>query len=234
MSDFNDAYIELEAIPAQVEIPLAELAVLVVDPQRDFMEEGGYGEQLGNNPKMLRRIIEPAQRVLKVARAAGIKVVFTREGHLPDLSDCPPTKLDRWPEATRIGQPGPMGRILIRGEPGHDIIPELAPLPGELIIDKPGKDSFYQTPLEMILRNWGIRWVIEMGVTTDVCVGTTARTGNDRGFNMVLPFDGCASYSEERHKAELAALTAQGGIFARQTTTESIVKAFERLNNPDL
>jgi nicotinamidase-related amidase len=151
--------------------------------------------------------------MLSFARERGMTVIHTREGHLPDLSDCPPTKLDRWPEGTRIGDMGPMGRILIQGEEGHAIIDEVAPLPGELVIDKPGKNAFYATELEPYLRERGIVNLFITGVTTDVCCSATTIAANDRGFNAIVLADCVASYSPARHAATLDVIKAQGGIF---------------------
>ena len=220
--------IRLEADPAPVLINLHDTALLVIDPQRDFMERGGYGEMLGNNPEILRSIITPLTSVLTRARELGMAVIFFREGHRADLSDCPPSKLVRWPEGRRIGDPGPMGRILIRGEPGHAIIPELAPLPSELVIDKPGKDGFYGTLLDQELRRRKITNLLVGGVTTEVCVGTTVRTGNDRGYQSIVIEDCCASYDPARHQAEIATITAQGGIFGFKTDSARLLYALAR------
>ena len=146
----------------------ARAALLVIDMQRDFVEPGGFGETLGNDVGLLRAVIPPLQAALVATRAAGITVIHTREGHLPDLSDCPPAKLRRGEPALRIGDPGPKGRILVRGEYGHDIIGELAPADGELVIDKPGKGSFYATGLDETLRSRGIESLVVTGVTTEV------------------------------------------------------------------
>src|SRR5437762_6341005 len=154
-------------------------ALVVIDMQRDFLEPGGFGESLGNDVSLLRRTIEPLRAVLFGARQAGLRVIHTREGHLPDLSDCPPAKLNRGSPSMRIGDPGPKGRILIRGEFGHDIIDELAPIPGELVIDKPGKGAFHATGLGDVLTAAGVTSLIVTGVTTEVCVHTTVREAND-------------------------------------------------------
>jgi nicotinamidase-related amidase len=152
-------------------------------------------------------------------------VIHTREGHLPDLSDCPPAKRERWDEGTRIGDMGPMGRILIRGEAGHDLIEEVAPLPDEIVLDKPGKNAFYHTNLDAILQENGIKNLFITGVTTDVCCNATTIAANDRGYNAIVLADCVASYSEERHWATLATIKAQGGIFGWVANSSDVVQA---------
>lgn len=203
----------IAALPAAIAIEAGRTALIIIDMQRDFLEPGGFGAALGNDVSRLSPAIAPCQAMLAAARAAGLLVIHTREGHRPDLSDAPPAKVFRAPEGMRIGDRGPMGRILIRGEAGHDIIPELAPAPGEPVIDKPGKGAFYQTELELMLRNRGIDTLLVAGVTTEVCVHTTIREGNDRGWRCVALADCCASYFPEFHAAALAMISAQGGIF---------------------
>jgi nicotinamidase-related amidase len=203
----------IPALPNAITIEPGHTALIIIDMQRDFLEPGGFGAALGNDVSRLGAAVAPCQAVLAAARAAGLLVIHTREGHRPDLSDAPPTKVLRAPPGLRIGDPGPMGRILIRGEPGHDIIPELAPEPGEPVIDKPGKGAFYQTELELMLRNRGITTLLVAGVTTEVCVHTTIREGNDRGWRCVALADCCASYFPDFHAAALAMISAQGGIF---------------------
>jgi len=188
-------------------------ALLIIDMQRDFVEPGGFGETLGNDVKQLQAVIPPLQAVLAASREAGIRVIHTREGHLPDLSDCPEAKLNRGNPSLRIGDPGPKGRILIRGEYGHDIIDELAPLPGELVIDKPGKGSFYATGLHETLQNEGISSLIVTGVTTEVCVHTTVREANDRGYECLVLADCVGSYFPDFQRYGLQMVAAQGGIF---------------------
>lgn len=205
--------VEIDAAPSPVIVDLDATALMIIDMQKDFLYPGGFGDFLGNDVTLLQRAVEPTQRVLAAARARRMLVIHTREGHLPDLSDCPPTKLDRWAPGTRIGDPGPMGRILIRGEAGHDIIDELAPAAGEVVLDKPGKNSFHATNLQEILDGHGIRNLLITGVTTDVCCFTTVTAANDRGFNAIVLGDCVASYSLERHEAALAIIPAQGGIF---------------------
>jgi biuret amidohydrolase len=203
----------------------ARAALLVIDMQRDFVEPGGFGETLGNDVGQLRAVIPPLQAALAATRDAGITVIHTREGHLPDLSDCPPAKLTRGEPALRIGDPGPKGRILIRGEYGHDIIDELAPADGELVIDKPGKGSFYATGLDDTLRSLGITSLIVTGVTTEVCVHTTVREANDRGYECLVLADCVGSYFPEFQRYGLAMIAAQGGIFGWVAPSEQYLKA---------
>jgi nicotinamidase-related amidase len=163
--------------------------------------------------------------VLEAARRAGLLVIHTREGHRPDLSDAPKAKLERGKPSMRIGDPGPMGRILIRGEAGHDIIPELYPLTGEPVIDKPGKGAFYATDLDALLRNFGIQHLLVCGVTTEVCVNTTVREANDRGFRCIVLSDCCASYFPEFHDMGLRMIKAQGGIFGSVSASAPVIAA---------
>src|ERR1700750_3211086 len=201
------------AEPGPIDLDWPATALLIIDMQRDFMEPGGFGETLGNDVSPLARAVEPIAAVLKAAREAGMLVVHTREGHLPDLSDAPPAKIDRGSPSLRIGDPGPMGRILIRGEAGHDIIPALYPLDGEIVIDKPGKGAFYATELGDVLSKYGIENLLVCGVHTEVCVNTPVREPNDRGYRGVVLADGCASYFPEFHEMGLKMIKAQGGIF---------------------
>ncbi|MGU3362664.1 cysteine hydrolase family protein [Methylobacterium sp. M6A4_1b] len=203
----------LAAEPAPLALDPATTALVIIDMQRDFLEPGGFGETLGNDVSLLQAAVPPIRAVLAAARRAGILIVHTREGHKPDLSDAPPAKLERGEPSARIGAPGPMGRILIRGEPGHGIVPELAPMRGEVVIDKPGKGAFYATDLGAVLAARGISTLLVCGVTTEVCVHTTIREGNDRGYRCVAIGDGCASYFPEFHRVGLAMIAAQGGIF---------------------
>lgn len=205
--------LSVEAEPYPFGFDLATTALLLIDMQRDFVEPGGFGETLGNDVGMLRKVIPPLQEVLAAARSAGMLVIHTREGHLPDLSDCPPAKLNRGEPSLRIGDPGPKGRILIRGEYGHDIIDELRPIEGETVIDKPGKGSFYATGLQDLLTEKGITSLVVTGVTTEVCVHTTVREANDRGYECLVLSDCVGSYFEEFQRAGLAMISAQGGIF---------------------
>jgi len=203
----------MKAEPYELEFDSVATALVIIDMQRDFVMPGGFGEALGNDVALLWSTVDPIRRMLEAARRLGMLIVHTREGHRPDLSDCPPSKLARGRGARRIGDPGPMGRILVRGEPGHEIVPELAPKAGEVVIDKPGKGAFFATDLELILRDRSIKTLIVCGVTTEVCVNTTVREANDRGFECVVLSDCVASYFHEFHVAALAMVKAQGGIF---------------------
>ena len=203
----------IEAEPYEIEFDPKSTALLIIDMQRDFVMPGGFGEALGNDVTPLQATIAPTARVLEAARKRGMLVIHTREGHRPDLTDCPPTKLVRGRGKTRIGDPGPMGRILVRGEVGHDIVPELYPRAGEPVIDKPGKGAFYATDLELILRDRSIKTLIVCGVTTEVCVNTSVREANDRGYECVVLSDCVGSYFPAFQKSALEMIKAQGGIF---------------------
>jgi nicotinamidase-related amidase len=205
--------IAVPAVPYDFELDPGTTALVIIDMQRDFLEPGGFGESLGNDVSLLQRTIAPLQEVLAAARATGMTVIHTREGHRPDLSDAPPAKLSRGHLSCGIGDPGPFGRILVRGEHGHDIIDELAPADGEPVLDKPGKGAFYATDLELLLRNRGITRLIVTGVTTEVCVHTTVREANDRGFECLVLSDCVGSYFPEFHEVGLQMIAAQGGIF---------------------
>ena len=217
----------IEAEPSTLVVELDHVALIIIDMQRDFLEPGGFGETLGNNVALLKAAVPPLRSVLEAARKAKMLVIHTREGHRPDLSDAPRHKVERGEPSMRIGAPGPMGRILVRGEPGHDIIPELYPAPGEPVIDKPGKGAFYQTDLELMLKNREIDTLLVCGVTTEVCVNTTVREANDRGFRCIVIGDCCASYFPEFHAAGLAMIKAQGGIFGWVTASRSVLNALE-------
>jgi nicotinamidase-related amidase len=198
---------------------------VVIDMQRDFVDPGGFGEALGNDVSHLAAAIEPCRAVLAAARRCGLLVIHTREGHRADLSDVPPVKMERGAPKLRIGAAGPMGRILVRGEPGHDIIDVLYPVRGEPVIDKPGKGAFYATELQLVLCNRGIENLLVCGVTTEVCVNTTVREANDRGYRCVVLGDCCASYFPHFHAAGLAMIKAQGGIFGWVSTSRSAITA---------
>ena len=215
----------IKAEPEAVPLDLARTALIIIDMQRDFMEPGGFGETLGNDVSQLASAVTPIANLLAAARKMGMLVVHTREGHEPDLSDAPPAKLERGAPSLRIGDPGPMGRILIRGEPGHDIIPELYPVAGEVVIDKPGKGAFYATGLGDVLKQHGIANLLVCGVTTEVCVNTTVREANDRGYRCVVISDGCASYFPEFHEMGLKMIKAQGGIFGWVAPSAAILEA---------
>src|SRR4051794_10413156 len=215
----------IAAEPEPIALDFTATALLIIDMQRDFMEPGGFGETLGNDVSQLARAVKPIAAMLHAARERGMLVVHTREGHLPDLSDAPPAKLERGAPSLRIGDPGPMGRILIRGEAGHDIIPALYPVGGEIVIDKPGKGAFYATELGELLEKTGIENLLVCGVTTEVCVNTTVREANDRGYRCIVIADGCASYFPEFHEMGLKMIKAQGGIFGWVADSAAVLKA---------
>ncbi|QOV92552.1 cysteine hydrolase family protein [Humisphaera borealis] len=217
--------ISVDAEPYSFEFDPETCALLIIDMQRDFLEPGGFGEMLGNDVSQLRRTIEPNKKLLAAWRSLGLKVIHTREGHRPDLADLPPAKKIRGRSATCIGDAGPMGRILVRGEAGHDIIPELYPLPGEPVIDKPGKGAFFATDLHAILQNLGVKQLIVTGVTTEVCVNTTVREANDRGYDCIVPEDCVGSYFPEFQAMGLKMIKAQGGIFGWVSDSTKIIAA---------
>jgi len=217
--------ITIPAEPEAITIDPARTALVIIDMQRDFLEPGGFGETLGNDVSLLQRAVGPIRDLLESARAMRLLIIHTREGHLPDLSDAPKAKIERGAPSLRIGSPGPMGRILIRGEKGHAIIDELKPLPGEYIIDKPGKGAFYATGLGTLLNAERIENLIVCGVTTEVCVHTTVREANDRGYKCIVPGDCCASYFPEFHEAGLKMIKAQGGIFGWVTESSRVLAA---------
>jgi biuret amidohydrolase len=213
------------ARPYDVILDPAATALVVIDMQRDFLEPGGFGELLGNDVSQLAGIVEPVSQVLSAARQAGLLVIHTREGHRPDLSDCPPTKLARGRLEIGIGGPGPKGRVLVRGEEGHEIIDELRPIKGEVVLDKPGKGSFHATDLELLLRNAQINSLVVTGVTTEVCVHTTVREANDRGFECLVLEDCVGSYFPEFHRVALEMIHAQGGIFGWVTHSSALLRS---------
>ena len=203
----------------------ATTALIVIDMQRDFIEPGGFGHTLGNDVTRLKRIVPTVGRLIAAFRAARLPIVHTRECHRPDLSDLPRAKHARGKPSLRIGDPGPMGRILIAGEPGADIVPELAPLPGEVVLDKPGKGAFHATPLSGLLAERGITHLVFAGVTTEVCVQTTMREANDRGFDCLLAEDATESYFPEFKQAALDMIRAQGAIVGWTATVDQIERA---------
>lgn len=217
----------IQAEPYEFELDLDTTALVMIDMQRDFVEPGGFGEMLGNDVSLLRSSIVPCKKVLEAARKVGMFIVHTREGHRPDLSDLQPAKKERGHLKTGIGDVGPMGRILVRGEVGHDIIPELYPIEGEPVVDKPGKGAFYDTDLLGILRNHNIKKLIVCGVTTEVCVHTTVREANDRGFDALVPADCTASYFPEFKRIALDMIKAQGGIFGWVSDSDKVIKGLE-------
>jgi len=204
-------------------------ALVIIDMQRDFLEPGGFGAMLGNDVSLLRPAIAANRRLLDAWRLARLPVIHTREGHRPDLADLSPAKQARGRGTSRIGDAGPMGRILVRGEPGHDIVPELAPLPGEPVIDKPGKGAFHATDLHAILQARGITQLVVTGVTTEVCVNTTVREANDRGYDCLVVAECCGSYFPEFHDAGLRMIAAQGGIFGWVGQLDDLLPALSQL-----
>ncbi|MGQ9365130.1 cysteine hydrolase family protein [Azospirillum sp. ST 5-10] len=215
------------ARPFDVALPLQRTALVVIDMQRDFLEPGGFGETLGNDVSRLAPAVAPARALLDGFRARGLPVVHTREAHRPDLSDCPPAKRERGHPGLRIGDPGPMGRILVAGEPGAAIVPELAPLPGETVIDKPGKGAFHATGLQAVLDGLGVTHLVFAGVTTEVCVQTTMREANDRGYVCLLAEDATESYFPAFKEATLAMIRAQGAIVGWTAPTAAILAALQ-------
>jgi nicotinamidase-related amidase len=214
----------IQSEPFDLDFNPKSTALMIIDMQRDFVLSGGFGELLGNDTSLLLAAVGPTERVLKKAREMGMFVIHTREGHRPDLSDCPAAKLTRGGK-TFIGTKGPMGRILVRGEKGHDIIPQLYPVAGEPIIDKPGKGAFHATDLHQILLDRGIKTLIVCGVTTEVCVHTTVREANDRGYECVVLGDCVASYFPEFHRVALEMIKAQGGIFGWVSWSDHFIHA---------
>ena len=204
---------KVDAEPYEFEFDPRSCALMIIDMQRDFVDSGGFGEALGNDVSLLRKAIAPTGRVLEAARRREMLVIHTREGHRPDLSDLPQSKKLRGRLKSGIGDPGPMGRILVRGEYGHDIVDQLKPAPGEPVVDKPGKGAFYATDLDSMLHNRGIRQLVVCGVTTEVCVNTTVREANDRGYDCLVLEDCVGSYFPEFQTAALNMIKAQGGIF---------------------
>ena len=200
----------IAAEPEPLAVDIGRMALVIIDMQRDFLEPGGFGAALGNDISRLKSAVGPCADVLAAARRAGILIIHTREGHRADLTDAPPIKVERGDPAMRIGALGPMGRILIRGEP---------------VIDKPGKGAFYQTDLELMLKNRGIETLLVCGVTTEVCVNTTVREANDRGFRCVVLSDCCASYFPEFHDMGLKMIKAQGGIFGSVSASAAAIAA---------
>jgi nicotinamidase-related amidase len=221
--------IEVPAEPSPFRLIAGQTALIVIDMQRDFLLPGGFGESLGNDVAQLLKVVPPLADLIAAARNAGVMVIHTREGHEPDLSDCPPAKLNRGAPSKRIGDDGKYGRILIRGEYGHDIVDELAPIDGEVVIDKPGKGAFYATELQDILTEAGITQLLVTGVTTEVCVHTTTREANDRGYECLVVSDCVGSYFPEFQRVGLDMIKAQGGIFGWIADTAAVIPALHAL-----
>jgi biuret amidohydrolase len=219
----------IAARPFPIALNPSSVALIVIDMQRDFIEAGGFGESLGNDVSRLAAIVPTVRRLLDGCRRAGIPIVHTKECHRPDSSDCPPAKRLRGKPSLRIGDPGPMGRLLVDGEPGTDFVPELAPLTGEIVVAKPGKGAFYATKLDGMLRAAGIRQLIFAGVTTEVCVQTTMREANDRGYECLLAEDATESYFPEFKRAAIEMICAQGAIVGWSASTGDIVAALTPL-----
>ena len=224
--------VEVPAAPTPFSLVPGQTALIVIDMQRDFLLPGGFGESLGNDVDQLLKVVPPLAALIAAARAAGIMVIHTREGHEPDLSDCPPAKLNRGAPSKRNGDPGKYGRILVRGEYGHDIVDELAPIDGELVIDKPGKGAFYATGLQDALTGAGITQLLVTGVTTEVCVHTTTREANDRGYECLVVSDCVGSYFPEFQRVGLEMIAAQGGIFGWVADTAAVIPALQQLAAP--
>ncbi|MGG6263790.1 cysteine hydrolase family protein [Leptolyngbya sp. AN03gr2] len=220
----------IAAQPYEYELPTeSEIALIVIDMQRDFLEAGGFGEALGNDVNRANAIVPTVKRLLEGCRAMNLPIFHTQEGHRSDLSDCPQSKLKRGRGNLSIGDPGKLGRILILGEPGNEIIPELAPLPGEVLIPKPGKGAFYNTDLEVQLIARNITHLLIAGVTTEVCVQTTMREANDRGYECLLVEDATESYFPEFKQATLEMVRAQGGIVGWTATTDQVLEGLRSL-----
>jgi biuret amidohydrolase len=222
--------LSFEADPYPFEFTPQSVALLMIDMQRDFLDPDGFGDRMGYDISLLRRTIEPCLRVLNAARKAGILVIHTREGFRPNLADASPSKLNRSFKGVGLGIPGPLGRALVRGEPGHDIIPELYPLPTESVVDKPGHGAFYSTDLDLILRNRGINQLIVCGVTTENCIHSTIREAKDRGYRSLLLEDCTGSFVPEFYRVGVSMIRSQGGLLGWVSTSDAVVRVLETLN----
>ena len=217
----------IDAKPYPYVLPNQPPALIIIDMQRDFIEEGGFGSALGNDVTLLQKIVPTVANVLETARRLGMVIIHTREAHKPNLSDCPPAKRLRGNCQIKIGDEGPMGRLLVDGEPGNEILPALKPKPGEYDLAKPGKGAFYATPLQDILQEHQITHLLFAGVTTEVCVQTTMREANDRGYECLLIEDATESYFPEFKQATLDMITAQGGIVGWTAPSAAVIQALE-------
>jgi biuret amidohydrolase len=218
----------IDALPDAFMFDSRSSALIVIDMQRDFIEPGGFGAALGNDVSRLTAIVPTVRRLLDACRAAGMTIIHTREAHRPDLADCPPAKRSRGKPSLRIGDHGPMGRILVAGEPGNQIVEEVAPLPGEVVIDKPGKGAFYATALAEILHFGGITHLLFAGVTTEVCVQSSMREANDRGYECLLVEDATESYFPAFKSAAVEMIRAQGGIVGWTAPCHAVAAALRR------
>jgi len=233
MKHMKQEILEVEAKPYGFKFELARTALVIIDMQNDFCSPGGFGELLGNDTSSTRSIIPTISKVLETVRNSGMLVIHTREGHLPDLSDCPPSKLKRSKkQGAGIGDIGPLGRILIRGEQGHSIVSELSPIEGESVIDKPGKGAFYQTNLQALLQSKGVEALILTGVTTHVCVHTTLREANDRGYECLVLEDGTAAFDSIDQESAIRMVWRQG-VFGWTTTSSSLIDVLARKGGGD-
>jgi biuret amidohydrolase len=214
----------IHALPFDFEFQPQNLALIVIDMQRDFAEPGGFGASLGNDVSRVTAIVPTVSKLIEGFRAAKLPVIHTMECHRPDLSDCPPAKRNRGNPTLRIGDIGPMGRVLITGEPGTAILNELAPLPGEIVIEKPGKGAFYATTLGDKLKDLAVTHLVFAGVTTEVCVQTTMREANDRGYDCILAEDATESYFPQFKSAAIEMIRAQGAIVGWTATTDQIIE----------
>jgi nicotinamidase-related amidase len=223
----------ISAIPYDYPLPddLNKLALVIIDMQRDFVEPGGFGEALGNDVTPLRSIVPALKQLLETFRSLKLPIIHTMEGHKPDLSDCPPAKQKRVQGPLKIGDMTPLGRLFILGEPGNAIIPELAPLPGEVVLSKPGKGAFCNTDLQNILQEKGITHLLITGVTTEVCVQTTMREANDRGYECLMVEDATESYFPEFKRVCLEMVRAQGAIIGWTATSDAVIQALLPLNS---